>query len=121
MLSRRRIAAILTMLVMLHLTPVGRDVACAEQEHHGAMARMSDAHANDASVGHEARDDASQAPCETPASAHCCDAVASCGIVALAEPSGTTVAIVAAERAPALVTAHLLSRALGPEPPPPRA
>lgn len=117
----RRLFALLTMLVMLHLTFVGADVACAEQGHHGAMAGMSDAPASETAREHQAHDGGSRSPCDTPAAVHCCDAVASCGIVALAAPSGETVSMVAAERALSPATQHLLSRALGPEPPPPRA
>lgn len=117
----RRMLAMLTMLVMFHLTLVGGDVACAEQGHHGAMARMTDAPANEPGPGHQSHHDSSRAPCETPASAHCCDAVASCGIVALAALAGTSVPIVVAGIATAPATPNLLSRALGPEPPPPRA
>ncbi|NUS96020.1 MAG: hypothetical protein HOQ11_01280, partial [Gemmatimonadaceae bacterium] len=61
------------------------------------------------------------APCDAPASAHCCDAAASCGITALAAPAGGSVATVTGERTLAPATQHLLSRELGPEPPPPRA
>ena len=117
----RRVLAILTMLVMLHLTFVGADLACAEQGHHGAMAGMSDTPASDSAAGHHSDHGGAPAPCDTPAAAHCCDAVASCGIVALAASSGETFSIAAAERALAPATHHLLSRPLGPEPPPPRA
>lgn len=117
----RRLFAMLTMLVMLHLTFVGGDVACAEQGDHGAMAGMSGVPAGDAPLAHHAHGDGSREPCDTPAAVHCCDAVASCGIVALAASSGATVSFVVAERALEPATHHLLSRALGPEPPPPRA
>ncbi|HEX8848267.1 MAG TPA: hypothetical protein VF761_01915 [Gemmatimonadaceae bacterium] len=117
----RRLLAVLAMLVMLHLTFVGADVACAEQGHHRAMAGMSGAPASDAAQEHRAHPDSSQSPCDTPAAAHCCDGLASCGMAALAASPGETVSIVAAERALAPATQHLLSRALGPEPPPPRA
>ena len=117
----RRVLAMLTMLVMLRLTFVGAGTACIEHGHHGAMAGMSDAPASDAVAGHRSHDAGAPAPCDAPASAHCCDAAASCAITALAAPAGGSMAIVTGERTLVSATQHLLSRALGPEPPPPRA
>ena len=121
MLSLRRIASMLTMLVMLHLALVGGDAACAEHGEHRAMARMSEAAAHDAAASHEAHHASDRAPCEAPATAHCCDALASCAMVALGAPVGTSVSIVVGAVAPPAASRALLSRASGPEPPPPRA
>ena len=120
-MTARRFLGLFTMLVMVHLTLVGPDNACAVHGRHGHSSRMMDAPFRDTAIGGTVAHGHSHEPCETPSSGHCCETLTSCGVTAAVEaqrdplPSGLLAGV-----APISAGAHLLSRALGPEPPPPR-
>ena len=119
-MSVRRVVALLLTLFTFHLMLVGPDNVCTMHGHSAqpsAMSGMADHGSPDADM----HDGQSKVPCDTPTSAHCCDAFASCAI-AVALDAGEQVIAVAplAEAVAASIDDPLLSRALGPEPPPPK-
>jgi hypothetical protein len=84
----RRLYGIVTALLMLHISFVASDAACATHMTAGNHAEMSSAAhsggmAADASMhsqmAHAAGRAQQQQPCETPSQANCCQALASCG------------------------------------------
>lgn len=121
MLLRRLIGFPLT-LFTFHLMLVGADDVCAKHVHPSlesvAPKLMTMVHGStDTDMEHGT----SNAPCDTPASAHCCDAFASCTVtVALEANEHATAGPTVTPGVPASIDEPLVSRALGPEPPPPK-
>jgi hypothetical protein len=124
----RRLAAVFMAFLMLHLSVVSSDAACATH--------MSDAHAHVASMSmgsgsmgggsmgsmHEHRGAVQepQAPCDTPVQPNCCQALASCATVfAVGRASA---AAHRPERAGIAATQLRipLSELIAPDPPPPK-
>ncbi len=109
-------------LFTFHLLMVGPDNVCAKHVHssHGSVATadMTMEHGSpDAGMPHGE----SRVPCDTPSSAHCCDAFASCTVTVALDARDSTIAVpMLASIVPASTDAALLSRALAPEPPPPK-
>jgi hypothetical protein len=113
----RRLLALLTMFVMFHLALVGPDAACATHSMHEQAMTPPASEAASHSMEHGD----SKIPCDTPSSAHCCDAVTSCGVVAAIEtPDRAAPGVALATPVPPSTASRLLSRALAPEPPPPK-
>lgn len=125
----RSVVAALTAVLVMHLSVLGVDRACAT---YGAgtaasMASMQDAprheaspDTRDATASHQT-DAGHHEPCETPVRAHCCDALASCSVAALAsaaDAAGWPTEHAARDAAPSLA---LRSLTAAPETPPPRA
>jgi hypothetical protein len=118
-MSVRRLFGLLTMFVMFHLILVGPGSACAGHGEGGhAMAPSSQSAMLDHAMGHGD----STIPCETPSSAHCCDALTSCSATAALDvPARSLAVLTVARMVPTSRSGQLLSRARAPEPPPPRA
>ena len=117
----RRMLGLLTMLLMSHLMLVGPASTCAEHDTAGQSAAV-------ATPGHSGMSDhgmgggESKIPCETPSSAHCCDAVTSCTVAAAIDaPARSLPELTIAQAVPVSAPGQLLARAVAPEPPPPRA
>jgi hypothetical protein len=111
---------------MLHLNFVAVDAACAE--HAGVPgAGMGTAHQH-ASM-HERGSSAAGIErivklgdaCQTPTQAECCHAMASCSTIGVASAVQTSRSLVAAPTLIASATETMLSRAIAPDPPPPKA
>ena len=120
----RRLYGIVVGLLMLHLTFVGADWACAQ---HGDAPARGHQHA---AMGHHHGDVASvhelapapEQPCQTPTQPDCCRAMTSCAINA-AFPSGAALGELPprhAQIAPG-VSDVPPSQTAAPEPPPPKA
>jgi hypothetical protein len=117
----RRLLGLLTMVVMFHLTLVGPDNACTVHGRQGHSSHMMDMPGHDGMFSDAMVHGNSGEPCETPSSAHCCEAVTSCSVSAAIDAQRDPLpSVLLASTAPASTDAHLLSRALGPEPPPPK-
>lgn len=121
MSARRLIGSFLTVFTF-HLVMVGPGDVCATHAHGSSESvlptQMAMAHGSaDAAVHHGESD----MPCDTPNAAHCCDAFASCTVtVALGGNDPMPIAPTVALTVPASIDDPLVSRALGPEPPPPK-
>ena len=120
-MSPRRFVGVLLALFTAHLTMVAPDSECTSYGHdsHAAVMRgatMSSSTPDDG-MGHGG----SGMPCDAPISAHCCDAFASCTVAVALD---TREQVFAAAALPSVVPTTseqpLLSRARGPEPPPPK-
>jgi hypothetical protein len=134
-MKSRRLLALLTSVAMLHLSVVAGDAACATHggaTHHGATAGMETTSHLMRTADHVERSAVSSddftatrtlPPCEIPTQAHCCDALAGCGISgALAQVGdGADAAITAAVRMRVAPDDAPASFAPAPEPPPPKA
>lgn len=117
----RRLLALVTMLVMFHLTLVGPDNACAGG-HPAPAGHMQGHQVHQHGASDVMSHGGSHQPCETPSSSHCCEAVTSCAVtLAVAERGAVPMLAIgrAAIHSPPLTA--LLSRSLAPEPPPPKA
>jgi hypothetical protein len=110
------------MFVMFHLTLVGPDDVCAEHGRGAHSAQMPGHHAaGDAAIDRMSHGESDRS-CQTPSSAHCCEAVTSCAVtLAVAERAIAPATPAGRGGVPAAVTSALLSRSLAPEPPPPKA
>jgi hypothetical protein len=116
----RRLAALLTALLMAHLTFVGSDFACAA--HPGDTAGMPHAMAHHAEAATTSEVATDGAPCRTPAVPMCCQGITSCGPVSsLMETARLAGVIVASKIVPESVRDLPLSEIVAPDPPPPRA
>jgi hypothetical protein len=127
----RRLSGFLVALLMLHLTFVGADGACAE---HGDRGERQQGHAHahatpgghghhDVSLGAEAVGDAAtDQPCETPTQPGCCRAMSSCAVNAafMERAFASPRPPVRASIESAALTIPL-SRVTAPDPPPPKA
>ena len=103
---------------MLHLSVARVDAACAM--HDGAATESS--HEGMQHADADADAPAEKAPCDTPASSDCCQALASCApILSMAEDSDATTPRIAHAPIAAAVSERPLTRARAPEPPPPKA
>jgi hypothetical protein len=120
----RRLLGLFTMLVTFHLTLVGADAVCAEHGTPDGMSHHSASGTNASGGGMmvpapEHGD--SHRPCETTGSSHCCDAVTSCALtLALTAQGELSLASALGSISIAGGDTILLSRSLGPEPPPPK-
>ena len=117
----RRLVAVLTWMLMAHLTIVGSDVACAS--HSGDVAAMSHAmshHQHAMPRSEQARMD--DAPRGTPATPMCCQALSSCTAV-MAVTQARPLGYGGTDRRVILRSGSdmQLSEILAPDPPPPRA
>lgn len=120
----RRLSGLITGLLMLHLTFVGADFACADHGNRPAQAREHTMghHEHHVAAAHVEAAIATEHPCETPTQPECCHAMTSCAISAAFE-RGTRSDLVPLLRdviEPAL-TRVPLSRITAPDPPPPKA
>jgi len=117
----RRVAALLTGLLMAHLTFVGSDFACAA--HPGDTAGVPHAmghHGHSATTSEGAATES--APCRTPAVPMCCQGLTSCApVLSLTERAPVAGVIVASKTVPECVRDLPLSEIVAPDPPPPRA
>ncbi len=119
----RRLPGFITALLMLHLTFVGADLACAQhgdrptqghqhamrhQQHRGAAVHV------EAATGNQ--------PCDTPTQPACCQAMTSCAINATCERVDRSASVPPCPNviAPA-VTRIPSSPITAPDPPPPKA
>jgi len=117
----RRLAALLTILLMTHLSFVGTDLACAA--HPGDSAAVPDAmahHGHSAMTSESAATDS--APCRTPVVPMCCQGLTSCApVLSLIEVARAAAAMVTSNTIPERVRDLPLSEIVAPDPPPPRA
>jgi hypothetical protein len=124
----RRLAAVFMAFLMLHLSVVSSDAACAthmsDAHAHGASMSMGSGSMGGGSMGsmHEHRGalQEPQAPCDTPVQPNCCQALASCATVfAVGRASA---AAHRPERAGIAATQLRipLSELIAPDPPPPK-
>jgi hypothetical protein len=124
----RRLAAVFMAFLMLHLSVVSSDAACAthmsDAHAHGASMSMGSGSMGGGSMGsmHEHRGAVQepQAPCDTPVQPNCCQALASCATVfavgrASAAAHRPERAGIAATQLPIP-----LSELIAPDPPPPK-
>ena len=120
-MSARRLVSFLLTLFTFHLMLVGPDNVCATHGRSSDAAAMPGMPMERGSPDADMHHGESRVPCDTPSSAHCCDAFASCAItVALDAPEQLVSDASLALTVPASADDPLLSRALGPEPPPPK-
>jgi hypothetical protein len=113
-----RAVALLTSLLLLHLSLVGGDHTC---DKHGRSAPQSSQHATE---GHHATQQQSDERdgCDKPASSECCIANASCGpIVGVTTVASLTAAPHVVQSISSRVDAFSVSRWSAPDTPPPRA
>lgn len=118
----RRLSGLITGLLMLHLTFVAADLACAEHGDRPAQGHQHDMRDHQhAAAAHVETAAATDQPCETPTQLQCCHAMTSCAITAASErarlrsvPPLRDVIEAAVMRAP-------LSQVTSPDPPPPKA
>lgn len=121
-MSARRLIGLLLTLFTFHLMLVGPDNVCVEHAPSSQAGVTTGMAMDHAAPGTGMDHGTSKNPCDTPSSAHCCDAFASCAVTAALDAAERLFAVTTpASLIPAPVEAPLLSRALGPEPPPPRA
>src|SRR6059058_5552944 len=117
----RRLAGVLTGLLMAHLTFVGSDFACAAHPGHAAgvphaMAR----HVHSATTSEDAATDSG--PCRTPAVPMCCQGLTSCApMLSLTKLASFAGVIVLSNTVPEGVRDLPRSEIVAPDPPPPRA
>jgi hypothetical protein len=123
-MAARRVAGIAVALLMMHLTFVGADFACAQ---HGTTSAVGHEHAMAHHQAHAIAvhvEDAGsgQPPCEIPSQPQCCQALTSCTIAAAldGDSRSTSVPFAHVGIASALMRAPL-SRIVAPDPPPPKA
>jgi hypothetical protein len=128
----RRLAGILTALLMLHLSFVASDVACAThmlaghaEMSTGQATGLGSAHAAGmaatmANHGSQSRDQHHR-PCETPSQANCCQALASCGSTFAASAARSSMPSLQRDVFPRSVIDIPLSELVGPDTPPPKA
>jgi len=116
----RRVAALLTGLLMVHLTFVGSDFACAV--HPGDTAGVPHAmahHGHSATTSENAA--AERAPCRTPAVPMCCQGLASCAsVLSMTEAARVAGVTVTKNTLPESVRDLPRSEIIAPDPPPPR-
>jgi hypothetical protein len=120
-LMLRRLAALMTGLLMAHLTFVGSDFACAV--HPGDMAGVPHGMAHH---GHSATTSGTaateSAPCRTPVVPMCCQGLTSCApMLSLTEAAPAARVMDATKTVSESVRDLPLSEIIAPDPPPPRA
>jgi hypothetical protein len=122
----RRLVSLLTAAFMLHLNFVAVDAACVEHPG-GGGAGMGTAHQHasmhehgSSSAGVERTVKLGDA-CQTPTQTECCHAMASCSTIGVASAVQTSRSPIAAPTIIACATETMLSRAIAPDPPPPKA
>ena len=120
----RRISGMITALLMLHLTFVGADLACAEHgdrsadEHRGMMAH----HEHHTTAAHTEGVTATDQPCETPTQPQCCHAMTSCAVgAALERGMGPDSVPPIRDVIESAIMRLPLSQVTSPDPPPPKA
>jgi hypothetical protein len=117
----RRLAALMTGLLMAHLTFVGSDFACAA--HPEDMAGVPHGmvnHGHSATTSETAATES--APCRTPVVPMCCQGLTSCApVLSLTEAARVSGVIVASKTVSESVRDLPLSEIIAPDPPPPRA
>jgi hypothetical protein len=120
----RRLTAIATWVLLLHLNLIASDLVCAQRHEtpRGATPAMAQHHAPTHETQQRSVTDDGTGPCQVPARADCCRAMASCAVnLGLgASPLDGAPAIVRAEAATRFADAPI-SFAVAPEPPPPKA
>lgn len=116
-MASRRAALVLSLLFGFRLVAVGGALVCTA---HGSHEHVAEAGHHDDAPGHDG--DGTQAPCNTPESADCCAAMASCSVVLA---SGTVVAALTPlphhHGAIRQLNSSLPSRPHSPDPPPPKS
>ncbi|MFL5612458.1 MAG: hypothetical protein ACJ796_02220 [Gemmatimonadaceae bacterium] len=117
----RRLAALITGLLMTHLIFVGSDFACAAHPGDTAGVRHAMAHHGHSATTSETAATES-APCRTPAAPMCCQGLTSCApLLSLTEAAPVARVIDASKTVPESVRDLPLSEIIAPDPPPPRA
>ena len=120
-MSPRRFVGVLLALFTVHLTMVAPDSACITSGHESHAAVMRGATVTSGAPDDGMSHGASKMPCDAPISAHCCDAFASCTVaIALETREHVLDAAALPSAVPTTSEQPLLSRARGPEPPPPK-
>jgi hypothetical protein len=120
----RRLTAIATWVLLLHLNLIASDLACAQHHELSNVATgvMTQHHAQVGSTGKPSVTDGDKDACQVPARADCCHAMASCtvslglGSSSVAAPTQTMNGAVAT-----LSLDAPISFAFAPDPPPPKA
>jgi hypothetical protein len=118
---RRRFTGILVALLLVHLTWIGNDPACADQSDGGAS--MPTATGDVAHHHGPASSDDARAPSpNAPVSSQCCAAMASCAVALIAAPATERGDLVATASNALAASAHTRSFGIpAPDPPPPKA
>jgi hypothetical protein len=113
-------SALFVVLMMLRLTFVGADFACAQ---HGGQSGV--AHASESQDPHAAHSTtetaATEQPCELPALPECCTAMASCAVNLVLEGAEQTTSAFMREAVAVADSYAPRSRVTAPDPPPPKA
>jgi hypothetical protein len=120
----RRLTAIATWVLLLHLNLIASDLVCAQHhETSNAAVEVMTQHHAPAGVTHASGvTDAEKDGCQVPARSDCCHAMASCAVSLGLGASQNDVAppTIRCARAPGSVDAPI-SFAFAPDPPPPKA
>lgn len=113
-----RVARLLLMVLLAHLSFVGNDAVCAPHSAgHAAMMRGM-THGMTREMPRAMAD----APCQVPSSAHCCDAMTGCAItLALVDGVGHQQMLMDDVGVPNTASDTPASLRTAPEPPPPKA
>jgi hypothetical protein len=120
----RRLSGLLTGLLMLHLSFVGWDLACAQHGDRPASAHnnMLGHHGHHVAAARVESATASDQPCETPTQPACCHAMTSCAINAAFERGTRLASVPPARNVIELAVIRVpLSQITSPDPPPPKA
>jgi hypothetical protein len=117
-----RLAGFLAALLMLHLTIVRADSACASHGSAHDAAAMHMPHATHHPGNESGHGQQHTPPCDTPTRADCCQALASCSVAIANSDARTATFIPRATRGVIADTVRTPpSQILPPEPPPPKA
>jgi len=120
----RRLTAIATWVLLLHLNLIANDLACA---HHHEMSNvatevMPQHHASAGATRASSMTDGDKDACQVPARADCCHAMASCTVsLGLASSALDPAPPTLIGAAPSIPLDAPISFAFAPEPPPPKA
>jgi hypothetical protein len=118
---RRRLLGLVIVLPMLHLTLVGPDEVCVDHGRAVAAAQPNNAAPAHAQSEHAEHHRDSGTHHQNHTSPRCCDAVSSCTITfAASDDAAGSTDLRQIAAVPVVATGRLISRVLGPEPPPPK-
>jgi hypothetical protein len=118
----RRLTGLLTSLLLFHLTLVGADLTCAKHGVQGAAHADTSPHAEHHAPPRPAETGHDDTSCEVPTVPACCQALASCGLSLVGNPSAESGDL--SHLAPGVLSAAddtPTSWTLEPDPPPPKA
>jgi hypothetical protein len=122
-MTGRRVAGALVGLLMLHLSFVRADVACAAHgDRHGRATSAMQHHTASHAHGTPSESQGREKPCDTPRQADCCQALASCALLlAFNGDDGASSIVSAHDAVRGAVVSIPLSLIVPPDPPPPKA